>query len=197
MFALDLTLDTRDTRRLSLLASVSRLKAAQTLTFTAERVIPVWRMANRHVFHMRRNWIDKGVRLRAATPGNLNAQVGSIDKYMGRHVTGIADPKRGNLFIPIYSDIADVKTHTAMRNTLRAADASSRKTFKITTASGRVLIVRRKGKGRTPLQILGVLQHGAHVEPHLDALALTYGVVAREFGPVYERLLLKWADSGA
>lgn len=194
MIGLNITLDARDLRRLRTLEMASRSSAAKALTFTAERAIPAWQAANARVFHMRRTWLNKGVRLRAATPGNLNAQVGSIDIYMGRHVVGIGEQKEGHLFIPIYSNIADVRTHTAMRRTLASANDSSRKTFEIHAASGKILIVRRKGKARTPLQILGVVQDGAHMTPHLDALGVVAPVVAREFGPIYERLLLKWAD---
>lgn len=196
MIALDIKLDARSLKRLGLLASVSRLTAAQSLTFTAERAVLAWRAGNRLAFHMRRNWIDKGVRLKAATPGRLVAQVGSIDRYMGRHVEGADEEKRGSLFIPVYDRIADVRTHTQMRRTLQSADDSSRKTFHITTAGGKVLIVRRKGKARNPLQILGVLQDGAHVRPRLPAVGIVEGVVAVEFGPIYERLLLKWAERG-
>jgi hypothetical protein len=192
-----LTLDGRDLRRLNRLASVSRVMAAKSLTFTAEKAVPYWR-AGHKVFHKRRTWIDKGVRMRPASSGNLNAQVGSVDRYMGRHVVGIGEEKRGKLFVPTYPGgaISRVGTHTQVRRTLRSAARSKRKPFVIETFGG-ALVVRRKGKSRLPLIVMGKLQTGADVPERLDALEIVAGTVRREFGPIYGRLLVRWAETGA
>ena len=187
--ALDLSLDARNLRRLRRLESVSRLLAAQSLTFTAERAVPAWRAGHR-VFHRRNNWIDKGVTHRHATPGNLNARVGTVDKYMGRHVLGIGEEKRGHLFIPAYKSISDALTHTQERRKLKGYERTKRKPFRINNT-----LVRRKGKARLPLITLGKIQDGADVPEQLDALGIVSGVVNAQFPPIYERLLLKWAST--
>jgi hypothetical protein len=187
-------LDARNIARLRRLRSVSAGMAAKSLTFTAERAKPAW-IAGQAVFHKRNTWIDRGVRMRPATAGNLNAQVGSVDKFMGRHVVGINEHKDGDLFIPIYRSIGEALTHTKERRALARMQDTKRKPFILRT-NGEVLIARRAGKARTPLVILGKLQHGAKIEPRLDALAIVDAVVQREFPPIYERLLLKWADTG-
>jgi hypothetical protein len=199
MVGLTVSLDWGNASRLKLLSSISRTTAAKALTFTAERAVPAWRAANRRVFHMRREWINKGVRMRPASAGNLNAQVGTIDQYMQRHVVGLGETKVTGaraLFVPIYNTMADQGTHTQTRRSLARMQDTHRKPFILHTESGKVLLVRRTGKGRTPLQVLGVLQESVHIEPKLDALETVARVVNREFGPVYERLLLKMLERG-
>lgn len=194
---LDLTLDPRDLRRLKLLAGVSRLAAAKALTFTAEKSVPAW-VAGHRVFKRRNGWIDRGIRMRPATPGNLNARVGTIDKYMGRHVQGVAEEKQSAgaaLFVP-NKPARDQGTHTQTRRQLAGFGRTQRKPFIIRTASGKVLLVRRKGKARLPLLVLGSLRHEVDIPERLDALGIVTSVTRREFGPIYERLLLKWAESG-
>lgn len=195
MLGLSITLDAKNLARLRRLTWASRLMAAKALTFTAERAVPAWR-AGQSVFHKRNTWIDRGVRMRAATPGNLNAQVGSLDKFMSRHVIGIGTPKEGDLFIPIYRTIGEALKHNQERRVLARMQDTTRKPFILRT-HGETLLVRRKGKARTPLVILGKIQQGAHINPELDALGIVDRVVNVEFVPIYERLLLKWADTGA
>lgn len=168
--------------------------AAKALTFTAEKTVPAWK-AGQSIFHKRNSWIDRGVRKRAATAGNLTAQVGTLDRYMGRHIRGIDDPKGGRLFIPIYRRISEARKHTQERRKLARMEGTKRKPF-LLREGGEVFVARRKGKKRTPLVILGKLQQGADVTPRMDALGIVSGVVRREFPRVYERLILKWADTG-
>jgi hypothetical protein len=191
--AISIALDTRNLAKFRKLLAANPRIAAQSLTFTAERAKPAWIEAQQTLHH-RSSWIDRGVRLRAASPGNLNAQVGSIDKYMGRHIVGIEEEKEGNLFIPIYAGIAQALTHTKERSTLRRMYDTKRKPFWIASGGTRYL-VRREGKERTPLTILAKLQEGAKVKPRVDAFAVVSAVVEREFPTIYERLLLKWAET--
>jgi hypothetical protein len=191
---LTVALDAKSLAKLRLLAGASRMTAAKALTFTAERAVPAW-VAGQSIFHHRNSWIDRGVRMRAATPGNLNAQVGTLDRYMGRHIKGIDEPKEGRLFIPIYQAIGEAPTHTRERRALARMQDTKRKPF-ILRSGGKTFLARRTGRGRTPLQLLGVIQDGAkHGKPELDALTIVDAVAQREFPPIYERLLLKWAAS--
>lgn len=186
---LTLTLDAANLRRLRTLMGVSRLMAAKALTFTAEKAVPAWR-AGQAVFHKRNSWIDKGVRMRGARPTNLNAQVGTLDRYMGRHVYGIDDPKRGRLFVP-NAPAEQQGTHTKIRRQLRSMGRTKTKPF---MRNG--VLFRRKGKARAPLIILGRMRREVDIAPRLDALRIVDGVVRREFPRIYERLLLKWSDTG-
>lgn len=192
--AYTVTLDAENLARFRRLLGVSRSIAAKSLTFTAERAVPAWRVGN-SVFHKRNTWIDRGVRMRAATPGNLEAQVGTLDKYMDRHVIGLGGGKEGHLFIPMYARIGDAPTHTRERATLRRMEGTKRKPFKI-VLHGTTYIARRDTSDRLPLVILGKIQDNAKVTPRLDALGIVDRVVQAEFPTVYERLLLKWAETG-
>lgn len=188
------TLDAKNIERLRRLRSVSEGMAAKSLTFTAEKAVPAW-VAGQAVFQHRNSWIDRGVRMRAATPGNLNAQVGTLDKFMGRHIVGLNDPKEGKLFIPIYRSIGEALTHTKERRSLARMQDTKRKPF-FFESGGVTFLARRAGRDRTPLVILGKLQDGATMKAQLDALGIVAGVVNVVFPTVYERLLLKWADTG-
>lgn len=190
MAEINLTLDRKDLARFRTLLSANRTMAAKSLTFTAEKAVPAWRAGHR-VFHKRNSWIDKGVRMRPATPATLSAKVGTIDRYMGRHIPQLNQRKGGNLFVPAYGAISEAPTHTRMRSRLKQAKGTKRKPFRIGSA-----IFRRKGKARTPLILLGHLTRGAEIRPELNAVGIVDGVVRREFPRIYERLLLKWAQTG-
>jgi hypothetical protein len=190
---LNVSLDPRDLAKFRRLLTANRKIAAQSLTFTAERAQTAWRAENHRDFHMRRNWIDRGVRIRHATVSNLVAQVGSIDKFMGRHVKGVDTPKTSSgkgLFVPI-EDIDKQGTHTQIRARLRRMAGTKSGPF---WRHG--VLLRRTGRGRdAPLTVLGVMRRSVNIEPRLDAVHLVDAAVRVGFGPVYERLLLKWAAS--
>jgi hypothetical protein len=192
--ALSIALDARNLAKFRRLMAANQKVAAQSLTFTAERAKPAW-IVGQSVFHKRNTWIDRGVRMRAATPGNLNAQVGTLDKFMGRHIVGADEDKEGNLFIPFYQRIGEALTHTKERRALARMQETKRKPFWITGRDGGRYLVRRAGKRSFPLIVLGKLQAGAKIPDRLDAVAIVDGVVQREFPTVYERLLLKWAET--
>lgn len=192
---LNLTLDRKNLARFRTLLKANRTMAAKSLTFTAEKAVPAWR-AGHSVFHKRNSWIDKGVRFRPATATTLQAKVGTVDKYMGRHIPQLRERKGGRLFVPSYGAISEAPTHTRMRAKLKQAAGTQRKPFVIRASNGHAMLARRKGKARLPLIILGHLTNGADIEPRLDALAIVNRTVQREFPRVYERLLLKWADTG-
>lgn len=189
---LNVTLSARNLAKFRTLLKAQPMLAAKALTFTAERAVTAWR-AGHSVFHRRNTFIDKGVRMRAATPGNLNAAVGTIDKFMGRHVKGVDEPKRGRLFVPLYDDVAEVPTHTRVRNRLRQADRSKRKLFWF-ERNGAKYLARRTTKKSTPLQVLGTLREGAQITPRLDAFGIVDQAVQVNFPTVYRRLLDKWAS---
>lgn len=190
------TLDKRNLAKLAMLAKASKLEAAKALTFTAERAKPAWQAGQSAVFHERNSWVKGGVRIRAATPSTMATKVGTIDRFMQRHVVGLGEEKRGKsrLLIPTYNAISEVGTHRQTKRKLAGYQRTKRKPFLMQTKSGHTMLVRRKGKARTPLVILATLQQEAHIEPSLDALAIVADTANREFGPIFERLLLKWAE---
>ncbi|MBA2127178.1 hypothetical protein DLM45_13240 [Hyphomicrobium methylovorum] len=184
---LSLTLDRRNLARFRTLLKANRMMAAKSLTFVAEKAKPAW-IAGHSLFHRRNTWLDRGVRIRAATPGNLNSQVGSLDKFFARHVKGIDEHKGGRLFVPAYRDISEAPTHTKVRAMLRRAEGTQRKPFRIGDT-----LVRRKGKTRTPLIVLGRITNGAKIEPRFDALEIVDRAVTENFPTVYSRLLRAWS----
>ena len=194
MIDLNISLNLANIARFRRLLAVSRTMAAKSLTFVAQKAVPEWRVGHR-VFHKRSTWIDRGVRLRAATPATLQARVGSLDRFMGRHVVGVNERKQGRLYIPLYRKIGEARTHTRERTVLKRMESTQRKPFRI-RFDGADWLARRKGKRSFPLVILGKMQTGAEVEPRLDARRIVGGVVNREFPKVYSRLLLAWAERG-
>lgn len=191
---LDVKLSRKDIARFRTLLKANKPMAAKALTFTAEKVVPEWR-AGHGIFHLRNGWLNRGIRKKAATPGNLTSQVYHLDEYLGRHVPQIGGDKRaeggGRLFVPAYGAISEAPTHTRMRARLRQIDRTKRKTFTIDD-----LVVRRKGKARLPLVVIGKLTKTAKVQPRFDVVDIVDSTVRREFPRVYERLLLKWSETG-
>lgn len=194
MIGLSVKLDRANIARLRTLYGANRKMAAQSLTFTAERAQTAWR-AGHGVFYRRNAWIDKGVRIKHATPGNLNARVGTIDKYMGRHVKGVDAPKAGKgkgLFVPTLP-ASEQPTHTRTRSTIRRMFSTKNKPF---WRAGKLL--RRIGRKSTaPLRVLAVMRSSVDITPRLDAKGITARAVNAHFPSVYERLLLKWAEGAS
>ena len=190
---LNVSLDRTNLRRFRLLMQANKTIAAKSLTFTAERAQTAWR-AGHGVFHRRNTWIDKGVRIRHATASSLNAQVGTIDRYMGRHVKGVDQPKtsgRKALFVPI-EPAASQPTHTRIRARIRAMQRTKTKPFKV-----RDMLLRRAGRGHdAPLKALAVLRKRVEIKPRLDAVTIVDRAVQSSFPSVYERLLIRWANGG-
>lgn len=190
MLDLNIRLDRANLRRFHTLAKVSRLMAAKSLTFSAEKGQLAWR-AGQTIFHRRNSWIDKGVRIKHATPGNLEARVGTLDKFLGRHIIGIGEQKVGNLFIP-NQDADQQPTHTRIRARLRAMARTKTKPFVRDD-----MLLRRSGKkSDAPLLVLGFLRKKANIKPRLDAVGLVSRTVQVEFPRIYERLLLRWSETG-
>jgi hypothetical protein len=44
--------------------------------------------------------------------------------------------------------------------------------------------------------VLGVLRRSVDIKPRLDAEGIVEGVVQREFTTIYERLIIKFAETG-
>lgn len=193
---LNINLDRRNLARFRNLMRANRLVAAKALTFVAEDAEEAWR-DGQSVFHQRSSWLRRGVRKRAATPGNLNAQVGTVDTWFGRHVKGLKEDKGGDLFIPAYGDIAQAPTHRKVRAKLKAAmNNKSRKPFWLRDDRGFTWLAQRLGKGRAPLKFLGKKQRGAEVPDRFDAQGIVERAVARGFPTTYERLLIRWLEKG-
>ena len=85
---------------------------AKALTATAVQVQGELKRNMPGRFTLRRDWIVKGIRIRPATKGNLQAFVYSRDKFMGRQETGgEKSPLRNYLAVPITgSSIKRTKT---------------------------------------------------------------------------------------
>jgi hypothetical protein len=190
MISLDVTLSPRDIAKFRTLLKANPRIAAQSLTFTAERAQDAWR-AGHSVFHKRRDWIDKGVRIKHATPGTLRAEVGTIDRYMGRHVKGVDEPKRGGsgrLFVPV-QPVEQQPTHTRIRAALRAMQRTKTRPFWRKGA----LLRRTSTQRDAPLKVLAVLRQSVEINPRLDAVGIVERAVHRHFPTIYHRLILKWA----
>jgi hypothetical protein len=89
MINVRITLDPGWQKHLATLRKSSvNVAAAKALTFTAQDARDALKAEAPGLFVLRRNWIVGGIRYKPASGGRLNAVVGSIDKYMERHVVG-------------------------------------------------------------------------------------------------------------
>lgn len=190
---LNLSLDRRNIARFRTLLRANRTMAAKALTQVAYKARDAWRGDIPSEFHLRRKWLVSGIRVGNATAGNLTSRVGSLDKFFGRHVKGVDEPKNasgGRLFVPA-QPIEKQGTHTQIRAMLRRADSTKRKTFVVGDT-----VLRRKGKARLPLIVMGRLRKSVNIQPRFDALAITERAVRAGFETTYSRLLKQWAETG-
>lgn len=193
---LKISLDAANLRKFRTLLRASKLEAAKALTFTAEKAETAWRLENHRVFKVRSSWIDTGVRKRAATPGALEAKVGTIDKFAGRHVIGV-DQEKGHknphgIFVAPYENIEGAKTHRQVRRALRSMARTKTKPF---WRHG--FLLRRLGKGHdAPLTVIGSFREKIRIKPRLDAEGVVARTAQREFPTIYERLITRWAKTG-
>ncbi|WP_316206013.1 hypothetical protein [Bradyrhizobium sp. SZCCHNR3058] len=182
---------------------------AKALTFTAKDAQAALKAEVPGLFVLRRNWILTGIRIRPANGNKLTAVVGSIDKYMERHVVGASAQKHpdnklsirskrssdgrlatGGILIKPYGSIGSAPTHTVVRRQLKRIGGQKRKPFEIVAKSGKVLIVRRKGKARKPLQTLAVLQNEAKITKTWDFRGTVSGVVQARFPQHFFRAIV-------
>jgi hypothetical protein len=204
-----------DTRQL---AELDRFKdqnvktaTAKAMTFTAKDAQAALKAETAGVFHLRRNWVPQGIRIKPANSGNLQAQVGSIDKYMERHVIGAKHPTKkparpltvtgsgkskrasGGILIKPYDGIGSAEIHTVVRRKLKQMDGTKRKLFVITAKSGKVMLVRRKTKKRMPLQVVAMLEDHVETKEVWNFYGTVKGVVDARFEGHFLRALAKYA----
>lgn len=203
-------LDTADLRRLQALKGKARTAGAKALTFTAKDAQTSLKGQVPGTFRLRNSWVPKGIRIEPANAGKMSARVGSIDKYMDRHVVGAGRPKppakglsihgrrndrgqvaSGGLMIMPYGGIGEYPTHTVVRRKMGRVDKQKKKTFQIMSSSGhQVLIVRRMSKKRYPLQTLAILRGSAvDIKQQFDMFGTVKGVVSARFAGHFERAL--------
>ncbi|WP_315741032.1 hypothetical protein [Bradyrhizobium sp. SZCCHNR1093] len=183
---------------------------AKALTFTAKDAQAALRAEVPGLFVLRRNWILTGIRIRPANGNKLTAVVGSIDKYMERHVVGAKadkqpdsklsvrsrrDPSTGRLatggiLIKPYGSIGSAPIHTVVRRQLKRMDGQKKKTFQVKGKDGKVFVVRRKGSAKKPLQTLAVLQNEAKIAKVWDFRGTVSGVVQARFPQHFFRAIL-------
>ncbi|WP_316207309.1 hypothetical protein [Bradyrhizobium sp. SZCCHNR3118] len=183
---------------------------AKALTFTAKDAQAALKAEVPGLFVLRRHWILTGIRIRPANGNKLTAVVGSIDKYMERHVVGASaqkhpdnklsirskrDPSTGRLatggiLIKPYGSIASAPIHTVVRRQLKRMDGQKKKTFQIKGKDGKVFVVRRNGQARKPLQTLAVLQNEAKIAKTWDFRGTVSGVVQARFPCHFFRAIL-------
>jgi hypothetical protein len=183
---------------------------AKALTFTAQDARDALKVEAPGLFVLRRNWIIGGIRYKPASGGRLNAVVGSIDKYMERHVIGanshgkdaekkIVRTRRGKnsklatggILIKPYGSIGSAKVHTVNRRALKRQKGQKRKPFQIEASNGKVLIVRRRSTKRLPLQVLAVLKDHVDITPTWNFFGTVKGVVTARFPGHFMRAAAK------
>lgn len=190
---LEIGLDAASLAKFRRLLTANRTMAAKGLTFGAEKAQDAWRLENRRVFHLRGTGLNRGVGKTPATAANLQARVGSRDKFFSRHVIGLGGDKQGEdgrLLVPLYGDIGKAKTHTAFRRLLARMGG----TFTFPDRAGDTLLARRLGKARAPLTMLAVLRRSVRIKPRFDAVAVVDRAVRQSFPAIYSRLLTRWAE---
>lgn len=184
MIRFTISLDKRQLAEIKKIGAKARTATAKALTFTAQDARDKLKKEVPAHFVLRRDWVVKGIRARPASGSTLMAQVGSVDKYMERHVVGAGRQKdpghglsirshrdrrgryaSGGLLIEPYGSIGSAQIHTVVRRKMRRAEGNKRKPFQVLAKSGKVLIVRRTSAKRYPLQTLAVLKGHVNV-PH-------------------------------
>jgi hypothetical protein len=201
MIGFHLSLDAKQLGQLDELRTrASNTAVAKALTFTAKDSQLALKQQIPSHFVLRRQWIVTGIRIKPANGGKLIAQVGSIDKYMDRHVVGASRDKQpdralhvrktnnakgrrasGGILIKPYGDIGSAPTHTVVRRQLRRMDSQKKKTFQIISKKGKVLIVKRTTKKRQPLQTVAMLTDQVNVPKQWDMFGTVRGVVQARF----------------
>lgn len=200
MIELRISLEGAELEKLAAFPKQARFAVVKSLTLTAKDAQAALKAEAPGVFHLRNTWVPQGIRIDPATSGSMSARVGSIDRYMGRHVHG--DPKpagralsirskrdgngrlaTGGLLIAPYSGIGSAPKHQVVRRKLGRIGSQKKKTFQIMgRGSGKVLIVRRTSKKRRPLQVVAILSALVAEHPIWKMDRTVSGVVSARFG---------------
>lgn len=200
MISLRIEIDGDALTKLAAFPKRAQFAVVKSLTMTAKDAQLALRGEVPGVFHLRNSWVPQGIRIDPATSGTMSAKVGSVDRYMGRHVFG--ESKRagrslsirskrdgagrlatGGLLIAPYAGIGSAPKHQVVRRKLGRIGSQKKKTFQIMgRGKAKVLIVRRTSKKRNPLQVVAILSEIVAEKPiwHMDKTVS--GVVSARFG---------------
>lgn len=108
-----------------------------------------------HIFTLRRNWVVKGIQIRAATKRDLTARVGSVDAFMAIHATGgTKHGKSASVPGPGVRPTFPTLVRRSKFPSRLAAKGGRRRPFFTTLKSGRKVLARRKGKRGLPIEVL-------------------------------------------
>lgn len=186
-----------------------RFATAKALTMAAKEVQESTRASMPSKFHIRRQWVIQGIRIKPATTQSLEAMVYSKDPFMDRQEHGgtktgkpgggefssndVATPK-GKRVKPAQGRVA-VPTQDVLRNKsdiIRKSDLPAglgSKAFVI--SKGNVdLLVRRFAKGkRAGLRTLYILKKATHVKPRLGLSEIAEKVMNRRFAAIFSKAM--------
>lgn len=169
-----------------------RFAAAKTATNVAQAVQARVRDEMPKRFTLRRTWVQKGIRVQAATKANLTAVVGSIDPFMERQEIGdykVPMQARGKYIAVPTKNVKPAKTSLVAKADLPSSLGA--KGFRIKTADGRLFLARRFLKGaRKGIQVLYSLKAKAFVPKRLGLVEIGERVIAKQFRKIFTDNLL-------
>lgn len=155
---------------------------SKALNVTARGVQHVIRRELPEIFTLRRQWVVRGIQMRAATKRDLTARVGSVDAFLGIHTTG--GTKRGkSASVPgpgVRPTFPTLVRRSKFPSRLRAK-GGKRKPFFTTFKSGRKVLARRVGRARLPLKVLWHFPSKVQVEARFDFDDLVEGHVRKHW----------------
>lgn len=163
---------------------------ALALTRTAQAVQTEQReVALPQRFILRNSWVQKGIRITAATKRDLTATVYTKDDFMGRHETGGTKTARSH---PEFAIPADVRESVKdiipkSRQPGRILMSNSDRVFEGRLKGGQRAIFERRTDKAYPLRVLYLFRKTAPITPRLGMEESTQIIVSHEFRQIWER----------
>lgn len=140
-------------------------------------------------FTVRTGWVAKGIRIKPATKASLAAEVGSKDQFMQRQEEGGTKQARSgrDLAVPVLA--RKNKSSVTRPGNWPGAMLRKPKVFIATFKSGHRAVVRRKGKGRMPIEVFYHLTREVRVTPRFKLAATVEQFARAEFAREFDRAL--------
>ena len=165
-----------DRRQLPFATALAITRTVQDAQTDLRRALP-------SAFTIRNNFLEKGIRIKAATKKSLQGRVFTIDEILLRQITGAVKRPRGHA-IPLPRGAKSNAKGIIRRGNRPAALRAKRRHFVVETTGGDRVLLRRKTKKRYPIELLWRLHDRA---VRIDARFDFDGIAGRSFARNFDR----------
>ncbi len=156
---------------------------ALALTRTAQDAQKALKEHLPHEFQIRSKWVQGGIRIRRANKRNLEAQVGSRDKFMALQAEGGEKRGKGAKDVAVPMGARKKPHMKTTRAKWPGRLLQKNRHFIATMESGKAGIFRRRTKKRFPIELMYSFERAVKVLPRYRQHIIVEAIVGKRWAP--------------